>query len=131
MMEALGFLTLFLSKVKWPTQVCNKKRCDVHTLGESFHQLQKIMCCPGVGKPVKVKFSQGNQQKRACFSASLEDRHKTDDGSEYLHFIFGSQKDKNPECSNLGVLDAEFIFLASRFSNLSSYNFLISVTESL
>ena len=68
-------------------------------------------------KPTRVKYTQGNQQKRACFSASLADRHKIDDGSEYLHFVFGSGKESNPECSNLGVLDAEFIFLASEPSS--------------
>ena len=66
----------------------------------------------GLQQPIK-----GNAQKPVCFSATLEDRHKIDDGSEYLHFIFGAEKD--PDCGNIGVVDAEFIFLASEYSELS------------
>ena len=81
--------------------------------------LKGLVSYLGLQQPIKGR-SSGNAQKPVCFSATLEDRHKIDDGSEYLHFIFGAEKDRDPDCGNIGVVDAEFIFLASEHSE-SSY----------
>ena len=61
------------------------------------------------------------ESERACFNGRVESRHRTDDGSEYVHIVFNGDNgaQAKPACRNLGVIDAEFIFLSGWLLNLS------------
>lgn len=55
-------------------------------------------------------------QDMPCFNGRLESRHSIEDGSEYLHFVFGGKNSEGQACRNIGVVDAEFIFLSGMFN---------------
>ena len=52
------------------------------------------------------------QQDPPCFNGRLESKHATEDGSQYLHFVFGGKDSAGQACRNIGTIDAEFIFLS-------------------
>ncbi len=64
------------------------------------------------GKGGKADQALKGQPEIACFNGRLESRHSVEDGSEYLHFVFGGRNSEGQACLGIGVIDAEFIFLS-------------------
>lgn len=74
----------------------------------------QLDCIAGVAVPQRE--SRKASARKVCFNGQLQSRHQTSDGSEYLHIVFGGDDAASMECRKLGVIDAEFIFLAGRFT---------------
>lgn len=80
-------------------------------------------------KPAALKAAEkAAENGKACFNGRLESRHRIDDGSEYLHFVIGGENaaDSNPACRNLGVIDAEFVFLAGGLLLMFAWHLVVS-----
>ena len=95
--------------------------------------LRHIASCADTRPKRSSKVEQGPKTslpENVCFNGRLESRHSTEDGSEYLHFVFGGQNslDGGVACRNIGIIDAEFIFLsgACQLSKTYQHNIMTS-----
>ena len=96
-------------------------------------RLRNPQTLPAESRSRRAKVRQASiraaENERACFNGRLESRHRTDDGSEYLHIVFNGDNNEQakPACRNLGVIDAEFIFLSGQccFILFASWSMLV------